>query len=141
MFVRRVFSNPVNLKAFWHKGFIFLIQRPLHYIEYVHLLSFRVIGLGECGKFHPMGRLAPRKLTMNLPTPFFPVRVPFEKSYAENEVLIAKNYPRAVSIGIFSGLSLGNCLRVGLEKASTISVSCEASCEHADVGDGYPGFC
>ena len=32
-------------------------------------------------------------------------------------------------------------LRVGLEKASTISVSCEASCEHADVGDGYPGFC
>lgn len=32
-------------------------------------------------------------------------------------------------------------LRVGLEKASTISISCEASGEHADVGDGYPRFC
>ncbi|MBB5535171.1 hypothetical protein [Rhizobium giardinii] len=32
-------------------------------------------------------------------------------------------------------------LRVGLEKASTISISCKTSGEHADVGDGYPGFC
>ncbi|WP_411756414.1 hypothetical protein [Sinorhizobium meliloti] len=32
-------------------------------------------------------------------------------------------------------------LRVGLEKVSTISISCKASGEHADVGDGDPRFC
>ena len=32
-------------------------------------------------------------------------------------------------------------LRVGLEKASTISIPCETPGEQADVGDGYPGFC
>jgi hypothetical protein len=32
-------------------------------------------------------------------------------------------------------------LRVGPEKGSTISISCEASCEHADVGDCDPRFC
>ncbi|MBB4522512.1 putative membrane protein YfcA, partial [Rhizobium leguminosarum] len=32
-------------------------------------------------------------------------------------------------------------LRVGLEKVSTISVSCQPSGEHSDVSDGYPGFC
>lgn len=32
-------------------------------------------------------------------------------------------------------------LRVGLEKVSTISVSCKASGKHADVSDGYPGLC
>lgn len=38
----------------------------------------------------------------------------------------------------FARLSV--CLRVGLEKGSTISISCEASCEHADVGDCDPRF-
>lgn len=37
--------------------------------------------------------------------------------------------------------SFTRAIRVGLEKASTISISCEASGEHADVGDGYPRFC
>ncbi|MBP2471080.1 ABC-type histidine transport system ATPase subunit [Sinorhizobium meliloti] len=32
-------------------------------------------------------------------------------------------------------------LRVGLEKVSTISISCKASGEHADVSDGDPRFC
>jgi hypothetical protein len=32
-------------------------------------------------------------------------------------------------------------LRVGLEKVSTISISCKPPGEHAYVGDGYPGFC
>ncbi|RVJ15854.1 hypothetical protein CN177_32770 [Sinorhizobium meliloti] len=32
-------------------------------------------------------------------------------------------------------------LRVGLEKVSTISISCKASGEHADVCDGDPRFC
>ena len=32
-------------------------------------------------------------------------------------------------------------VRVGLEKASTISIPCETPGEQADVGDGYPGFC
>ncbi|EJT01267.1 hypothetical protein RCCGE510_31101 (plasmid) [Rhizobium sp. CCGE 510] len=32
-------------------------------------------------------------------------------------------------------------LRVGLEKVSTISVSCQPPGEHSDVSDGYPGFC
>jgi len=31
-------------------------------------------------------------------------------------------------------------VRVGLEKASTISIPCETPGEQADVGDGYPGF-
>ena len=35
----------------------------------------------------------------------------------------------------------GGSLRVGLEKASTISIPCETPGEQADVGDGYPGFC
>ncbi|WP_234851731.1 hypothetical protein [Sinorhizobium meliloti] len=35
----------------------------------------------------------------------------------------------------------GEFLRVGLEKVSTISISCKASGEHADVGDGDPRFC
>ncbi|WP_164841043.1 hypothetical protein [Sinorhizobium meliloti] len=35
----------------------------------------------------------------------------------------------------------GSDLRVGLEKVSTISISCKASGEHADVGDGDPRFC
>ncbi|MHC2543504.1 hypothetical protein ACVINY_004216 [Sinorhizobium meliloti] len=40
-------------------------------------------------------------------------------------------------------LGLGALLsfRVGLEKVSTISISCKASGEHADVGDGDPRFC
>jgi predicted signal transduction protein with EAL and GGDEF domain len=37
--------------------------------------------------------------------------------------------------------SVSTCLRVGLEKASTISIPCETPGEQADVGDGYPGFC
>ena len=37
--------------------------------------------------------------------------------------------------------SMRRYLRVGLEKGSTISISCEASCEHADVGDCDPRFC
>lgn len=38
-------------------------------------------------------------------------------------------------------LRYARSVRVGLEKASTISIPCETPGEQADVGDGYPGFC
>lgn len=58
----------------------------------------------------------------------------------------AKGEPAWPPLALFKGMLLSiwydlSDVRVGLEKASTISISCEASGEHADVGNGYPRFC
>lgn len=50
--------------------------------------------------------------------------------------------PNFLAVDFFCGAGgTTRGLRVGLEKASTISIPCETPGEQADVGDGYPGFC
>ena len=65
------------------------------------------------------------------------------KGYALNKMCYSFN--DAANRKAFVADEDGYCakygLRVGLEKASTISIPCETPGEQADVGDGYPGFC